>query len=196
MVKFLYEGSTSAFILLLRLYLNVYNREETGCGASKTNTDVHQKQLPTVKLNTYFWLFTEASKKCDLPSLYCFLCDLTFTPLLFRTTAPFSREILNSSDWSKIKNFQARQRCFNIAKAFVLHLKMHVLTCSKHVCTCRCVYPFIVVEQESAGLQCSEVESTLKVVKRWNLCCGTEVTLSREISFARHLSRRKHISVT
>lgn len=72
---------------------------------------------------------------------------------------------------------------------------MRVLTHSKHVCTRRCIYPFIVVEQQSTGLQCSEVESALKVVKRWNLCCGTEVTLSREISFARHLSRRKHISV-
>lgn len=86
--------------VLLRLYLNVYNGEETGCGASKTNTDVHSCQ----QLSSYLWLFTEASKKCVLPSLYCFLCVLTLVPLLVRTNAPFSKEMLNSSDWRERKS--------------------------------------------------------------------------------------------
>lgn len=49
---------------------------------------------------TYFWPLTEATRKCAFPSLYCFLCDLTRVPLQFRTTAPFSREMMNSSAWS------------------------------------------------------------------------------------------------
>lgn len=68
------------------------------------NPDAGCKQeTAAARWNPYFWLLTEAIKKCVLPSLYCFLCDLTLVPLQFSTTAPFSREILNSSDWGKRK---------------------------------------------------------------------------------------------
>ena len=69
---------------------------------SKPNTGERKRchrDPAAVRVKTYFWLFTEAIKKCVLPSLYCFLRDLTRVPLQFSTTAPFSTEMLNSSDW-------------------------------------------------------------------------------------------------
>lgn len=77
------------------------------------------------QFNTYFWWFTEATKKCVLPSLYCFLLDLTRVPPVFNTTAPFSREMLNSSDCKKKKK---RVIGWDVGKTLWVHLVNHIKT--------------------------------------------------------------------
>lgn len=55
---------------------------------------------------------------------------------------------------------------------------------------CPCVaYPFIVVKEESAGLQSPEVKSSFECIERRNPGSGTKEPVSTENSLTGHLRR-------
>lgn len=76
-------------------------------------------------------------------------------------------------------------------------LKCSLIPLSKMcIKTMMSVYPFTEVEQESTGLQRSEVESSFEVVEGWDLCSGSQISLSTEKGFTGHLSQHKHASLS